>query len=422
MPEFDVIGIGSTVYDTLMVIDRYPKEDTKLRGLETRIQGGGPCATALVAASRLGLSAAYMGTIGDDTFGRYMLDDLNRLGVDTSNVRVEHGAVSFHSTVLLNQKTASRTCIWNPGTVQPPRPELLNTQALTHTRALHLDGHMTDAAVFAAKLCCTHGIPVFYDAGGVYPGIEDLLPHVTHLIPSEEFALKLTGAQDAERAASALMEQYRQQVVVITQGSRGGLILDGQGLRRYDCYPGQVVDSKRVIAAVAGDCERAHEAGCALCGRLNRAEPVVSDIAVTSNGGYPLDQNLYQSVKGMTAAEACVRQGGVIIMCAALGDGHGGESFFRWFADRPDAQTVAADIESIPPGETRMDQWEAQILARVMLRATCIIVTGEENRALVEQMHLRWAPDADAALAMAEDLVGADATVTVIPNGVGVIL
>ena len=181
-------------------------------------------------------------------------------------------------------------------------------------------------------------------------------------------------------------------------------------------------EDKRVIAAVAGDCERAHEAGCALCGKLNRAEPVISDIAVTSNGGYPLDQNLYQSVKGMTAAEACVRQDGVIIMCAALGDGHGGESFFRWFADRPDAQTVAADIESIPPTETRMDQWEAQILARVMLRASCIIVTGEENRALVEQMHLRWAPDADAALAMAEALVGADATVTVIPNGVGVIL
>ena len=69
-----------------------------------------------------------------------------------------------------------------------------------------------------------------------------------------------------------------------------------------------------------------------------------------------------------------------------------------------------------------MDQWESQILARVMLRAWCIIVTGEENRALVEQMHLRWAPDADAALAMAEGLVGADASVTVIPNGVGVIL
>ena len=105
MPEFDVVGIGSTVYDTLMVVDRFPQEDTKQRGIETRIQGGGPCATALVAASKLGLSAAYMGTIGGDSFGRYMLEDFARFGVDTSHVRVEEDAVSFHSTVLLNRQS-----------------------------------------------------------------------------------------------------------------------------------------------------------------------------------------------------------------------------------------------------------------------------------------------------------------------------
>ena len=160
MPEFDVVGIGSTVYDTLMVVDHFPQEDTKQRGIETRIQGGGPCATALVAAARLGLSAAYMGTIGGDGFGRYMLEDFARFGVDTSHVRVEEDAVSFHSTVLLNQQSGSRTCIWNPGTVQPPRPEELDVETLTHARALHLDGHMLDAAVHAAKLCRAAGVPV----------------------------------------------------------------------------------------------------------------------------------------------------------------------------------------------------------------------------------------------------------------------
>ena len=183
----DIIGIGSTVYDTLMVIDRYPTEDTKLRGIETRIQGGGPCATALVAASRLGVSAGYMGTIGDDGFGKYMIDDLNRFCVDTSHVRMERGAISFHSTVLLNQSTASRTCIWNPGTVKPPKPEDLDESAIRSARALHLDGHMLDAAIHAAKICREAGIPVCHDAGGVYPGIEKLLPYVTYLIPSEEF-------------------------------------------------------------------------------------------------------------------------------------------------------------------------------------------------------------------------------------------
>ena len=55
----EIIGIGSTVYDTLMVVDRYPTEDTKLEDLETKVQGGGPCATALVAAQKLGVSAAF---------------------------------------------------------------------------------------------------------------------------------------------------------------------------------------------------------------------------------------------------------------------------------------------------------------------------------------------------------------------------
>ncbi|MDD3335965.1 MAG: nickel-dependent lactate racemase [Eubacteriales bacterium] len=179
---------------------------------------------------------------------------------------------------------------------------------------------------------------------------------------------------------------------------------------------------KRIVAAVAGDPVQAHAEGCKLCGEATKVQRVTADIAITSNGGYPLDQNVYQSVKGMTAAESCVRPGGVIIMCAALGDGHGGESFFRWFADRDNAAQVTRDIENIQPGDTRMDQWEAQILARVMNHATCIFVTGEENRALVEQMHLRWAATADDALAQAQELLGPDATVAVIPDGVGVII
>lgn len=179
---------------------------------------------------------------------------------------------------------------------------------------------------------------------------------------------------------------------------------------------------KRVIAAVAGDMEAAHAQGCALSRRLTRVPAAEADIVVTSNGGYPLDQNVYQAVKGMTAAEACVRQGGAIILCAALGDGAGGDDFYHWFADRPDPQAVARDVASVPPGETRMDQWEAQLLARVLCRADCYFVTGEENRPLIESMHMRWAPDADTALQMATEALGADASVTVIPDGVGVIV
>ena len=62
------------------------------------------------------------------------------------------------------------------------------------------------------------------------------------------------------------------------------------------------------------------------------------------------------------------------------------------------------------------------MLARVQNRARCIFLTGEENRKLVEDMHMTWAGTPEEALALAEQLVGRDASVTVVPDGVGVIV
>ena len=179
---------------------------------------------------------------------------------------------------------------------------------------------------------------------------------------------------------------------------------------------------KRIIAAFAGDSVKAHEAACELCRQQTSVPAVEADIVVTSNGGYPLDQNIYQCVKGLTAAEACVREGGVIILSAGLGDGHGGEAFYHWFADRKDANEVMRDIVNVPAGETHMDQWQAQILARVQQKAFCIFVTEEENRQMLEDMHMGWAPDMDTAMRLASARTGENASVTVIPDGVGVIV
>ncbi|NLD83954.1 MAG: hypothetical protein GX637_07285 [Clostridiales bacterium] len=76
----------------------------------------------------------------------------------------------------------------------------------------------------------------------------------------------------------------------------------------------------------------------------------------------------------------------------------------------------------MPPEQTQPDQWQAQILARVLTKAQCWFVSGEENRALLEAMHFRWAPDVDTALREASEALGKDSSVTVIPDGVGVIL
>ena len=220
------------------------------------------------------------------------------------------------------------------------------------------------------------------------------------------------------------MNDCGQRIDLTIPGGREYALVASMALSAMGVLAGLDVELLGDLQTVASECLDClnHQAGCRLCLQMTQVQPVEADIAVTSNGGYPLDQNVYQSVKGMTAAEACVRPGGAILMCAALSDGHGGEDFYRWFADRPDAKTVMEDIRNVPPESTHMDQWEAQVLARVMLKANCWMITGPENRHLVENMHLRWAPDVDTALRQAGDLLGGNASVTVIPDGVGVIV
>ena len=184
-----------------------------------------------------------------------------------------------------------------------------------------------------------------------------------------------------------------------------------------------VIDSeKNIIEAFAGDPGTAHSLGCDFVSDMASVKAVAGDIAVTSNGGYPMDQNIYQAVKSMTAAEACVRKGGVIIVAAECIDGHGGESFYRYFADAASPGTVVSRIEKVSQADTEIDQWEAQVLARVLLHANVILVSDKLPREITEAMHMMSAKTLDEAYDKALGIVGENAETVVIPDGIGVIV
>lgn len=212
-------------------------------------------------------------------------------------------------------------------------------------------------------------------------------------------------------------------------------ILDGNPIHRDMMYAARkaglayivnvVLDAdKKVVAAFAGDCNEAHRAGCAFVAEHVSVKAVPADIVVTSNGGYPLDQNVYQAVKSMTAAEACCRRGGVIVVACACEDGHGGEDFAATFAGIPTAGGVMEAIARRGRDETERDQWQIQIFCRVLLHASVVMVTGPgAPREMIEKLNMHWAGSLDEAMRIAEGLVGrSDADVTVIPDGVGVIV
>ena len=181
-------------------------------------------------------------------------------------------------------------------------------------------------------------------------------------------------------------------------------------------------DDKNTVAAFAGDPVLAHEAGVNWLKDQCAVRAVPADIVITSNGGAPMDQNLYQCVKGLTAAEATANPGAVLIICAEAADGIGGEGFYRSLLECEDAAELYEAYCATPQNETIPDQWQTQILARILMKHRVIFVSRKELAETIREMKMDYAETLEEALAMARETVGESGTVTAIPNGISVIV
>jgi nickel-dependent lactate racemase len=171
---------------------------------------------------------------------------------------------------------------------------------------------------------------------------------------------------------------------------------------------------RQVTAVFAGPLPAAHDVACAhVRSSAVREVPASFDLVVSTNGGHPLDRNLYQAVKGMAAAERIVRPGGVIVMAAACEDGvPAGGGFARLLADaRSPADLAGAS------GAPQLDRWQAQVLGRVLARAEVHLHSAGLDAAAIADALLIPAPDLDGAVTAALGRLGPDARVAVIPEG-----
>jgi nickel-dependent lactate racemase len=174
---------------------------------------------------------------------------------------------------------------------------------------------------------------------------------------------------------------------------------------------------QRIIAAFAGEMFAMHEAACDAARRhamVSVAAPF--DVVVTSNSGFPLDQNLYQAVKGMSAAARVVKRGGTIVCAAECRDGFPGHGSYReLLGSRGSTRELLAAIN----GSTRVipDQWQVQIQAQIQERATVVMHTSFLSDAELAEAHLAQTDDIAATVDEALAHAGPAATVCVLPEG-----
>jgi nickel-dependent lactate racemase len=173
---------------------------------------------------------------------------------------------------------------------------------------------------------------------------------------------------------------------------------------------------KQITDFFVGEWLKAHRTGCAAVKQsatVGFDEPF--DVVVTSNSGFPLDQNLYQTVKGMSAAAQVVKPGGVIIAVSECSDGipsHG--NFLEILTAQPTPAELLKMIET--PGYKVFDQWEAQKLALIQMKAE-VWVHSSLDPDLVKKLNLKPVENVESAVNEALAKAGPNARLAVLPQG-----
>ncbi len=174
---------------------------------------------------------------------------------------------------------------------------------------------------------------------------------------------------------------------------------------------------KQIVAAFGGDILPMHAHATRLARRLAMRELAAPcDIVVTTGSGFPLDQNLYQSVKGMSAASRVVRDGGMIICAAECRDGYPDHGSYRDVL-RSAASPRALLAEITGRAVTVPDQWQVQIQAQIQVRSTVVMHTSYLSDADLADAHLQQTADISETIAAQLSRLGPAARVCVLPEG-----
>jgi lactate racemase len=295
---------------------------------------------------------------------------------------------------------------------------MVGAAVLTHYRVVNHDAH--DPATLAPVGHTIDGHPVAMARDYVEADRRIVLGFIEpHFMAG--FSGGYKGIFPAVADIAAIMHYHRAAVIGHPKSTWG--VLDGNptqdqirwngALLPVDFLVNVTLNRRRQITGYfCGEVAAAHAAGCAFA---KQTAMVACEhpfpIVVTTNAGYPLDQNLYQTVKGMHAAMQVVEQDGLILTAARCDDGFPNHGNFRRLLF--DYATPRALLDA--PGFSVYDQWEAQLLAIVALRAR-VGLMSELDPAEVRRAHLEPVTDLGCRIA-AELHARGDVPIAVLPEG-----
>jgi len=228
--QIDILGLGASTIDIVTLVDHLPATEEVQRALDMTTQGGGPVATAIVAAARLGATTAMIDAIGDDWRGALIRSEFEWEGVYTDPLLVREGFDSPTSCILVDKGSGARFIVFWPGSAPALSPQELPRPLIESTRFLHVNGRHWDACLQAVTWARRAGVQVSFDGGAhrYRPEMKQLVPLCDISIIARDFAEQYTGETGVAEAARYIAAEGPR-LVVITQGEEGSWIHPREG-------------------------------------------------------------------------------------------------------------------------------------------------------------------------------------------------
>jgi sugar/nucleoside kinase (ribokinase family) len=249
MKEYDILVAGEINPDLILsgnVTPEFGQVEKLVDNAALTI--GSSSAIFACGAARLGLKVAFMGVCGEDVFGRFMLDEMSKRGVDVSNVIIRSDGQTGLS-VILNQQ-ADRAILTHLGLIADLQASDIADALLSRSRHLHVASYflqtklqpgLPDLFRRARSLGLTTSLDTNYDPSEKWAGFDELFPVTNVFLPNEKEALSLTGAANVDLAADRL--ESRVESLAIKLGADGALGASDGARVRVASIPVQVIDT-----------------------------------------------------------------------------------------------------------------------------------------------------------------------------------
>ncbi len=241
---WDVVGLGANSVDFVHLLPGYPQpfgSFAKMRIEKQEILCGGQTATAMCACARFGLRAKYAGVTGTDDNGRRVRRELERRGIDLSDVIIRDAQNQF-AVILVDETTGDRIVLWDRDEKLIVREREIPAESIAQSRVLHVDDVDQAAAIRASQIARAAGVQVTSDIDRITDRTGELIAAVTIPIFAEHVPPQVTGLTDPERALRKL-RQTHDGLLCVTLGDRGAMALDGDMVHYVPAFEVNALDT-----------------------------------------------------------------------------------------------------------------------------------------------------------------------------------